>query len=289
MSRRPFLVLAVMLALLGLTGCSALGVLNAILPKDGGSRRAAENVAYGADPRQRLDVYVPNTGANHGVVVFVYGGSWNNGSRSDYGFVGRAFASRGFVTVIGDYRLVPEHPYPDFVRDCAKIVAWAQANAARFNGNADRIFLVGHSAGAYNALATALNPEFLQAEGVAPQTVKGVAGLAGPYDFLPLDDPASIAAFGHLSPEDQRKSQPIHQVFADRYAPPAFLATGADDTTVRSRNTARLAKALESAGHRVESRTYPDLGHAGLVLALSRPLRGKAPVLDEIVAFFQRL
>jgi acetyl esterase/lipase len=286
---RAKLLLLVVPAMLGLSGCSSLGVLNAVLPKDGGSAVAASNIAYGEDPRQKLDVYTPTTeqAASQGrdVVVFVYGGSWASGARGDYSFAGRAFASNGFVTVIGDYRLVPDHPYPDFVQDTASVVAWAHRNAARYGGNPDRIFLVGHSAGAYNAAMVALAPEFLQAEGVSPTVVKGFAGLAGPYDFLPLDADASVAAFGHLSPAGLKRSQPVNRISRQTYAPPAFLATGADDTTVRPRNTERLAQVLRENGHSAETVTYPDLGHVGLVLSLTRPLRGKAPALDDVVAF----
>jgi len=284
------LLRALPVALLGLTGCSSLGVLNAVIPKDGGSTLAASDVAYGEDARQLLDVYRP-TGAEQArrdVVVFVYGGSWASGFRSDYSFAGRAFASKGFVTVIGDYRLVPDHPYPDFVQDTASIVAWAHRNAERFGGDPDRIFLVGHSAGAYNAVMAALAPDFLQAAGISPQVVKGVAGLSGPYDFVPLDASSSIAAFGHLSPAELRRSQPVNRVTRDIYAPPAFLATGDEDTTVRPRNTRRLAEVLRENGHQVETKFYPDLGHAGVVLALSRPLRGRAPVLDDVVDFLRR-
>src|SRR5688500_4285271 len=104
---RAKLLLLVVPAMLGLSGCSSLGVLNAILPKDSGSTLAASNITDGEDPRQRLDVYTPTTDAgqtNRDVVVFVYGGSWASGARGDYSFAGRAFASNGFVTVIGDYR-----------------------------------------------------------------------------------------------------------------------------------------------------------------------------------------
>jgi acetyl esterase/lipase len=287
---RAKLLLLIVPAMLGLSGCSSLGVLNALLPKDSGSTTAASDVAYGKDPRQKLDVYTPTDPAQtqRDVVVFVYGGSWASGARGDYSFAGRAFASNGFVTVVGDYRLVPDHPYPDFVKDTASVVAWAHSNAARFGGNPDRIFLVGHSAGAYNAAMVAFAPEFLQAEGVPSTVVKGFAGLAGPYDFLPLDADASVAAFGHLPPAELQRSQPVNRIARETYAPPAFLATGADDTTVRPRNTERLAQVLRENGHSAETVTYPDLGHVGLVLSLTRPLRGKAPALEDVVAFIRK-
>jgi acetyl esterase/lipase len=288
---RAKLLLLVVPAMLGLSGCSSLGVLNAVLPKDSGSTLLASNLPFGEDARQKLDVYAP-TAANaqnkHDVVVFVYGGSWASGSRSDYAFAGRAFAAQGFVTVVADYRLVPEHPYPDFVQDAASAVAWTYHNVARYAGDPDRIFLVGHSAGAYNAMMVALAPEFLNRAGVSSQVVKGVAGLAGPYQFLPLDDSATIAAFGHVAPADLPSTQPLYRPSASTYAPPAFLATGDQDTTVRPRNVPALAEALRKIGHSAETKIYPGVGHAGLVLALSRPLRGRAPVLEDVADFFRR-
>jgi acetyl esterase/lipase len=284
-------LLKVLPPLLALAGCSSLGVLNAVLPKDSASSLAASDVAFGDDPRQRLDVYVPEKGqaeAKRGVVVFVYGGSWSNGARGDYSFAGRAFAAQGFVTIVADYRLVPDHPYPAFVQDTGAVVAWAHRNAAQYGGDGTRIFLVGHSAGAYNAMMVALAPEFLMDAGISPEVIKGVAGLAGPYEFLPLENAATIAAFGHLPPDDLAATQPLNRPAQNIYAPPAFLATGDEDTTVRLRNVPLLAEALRATGHVAETRIYRGIGHAGLVLALSRPLRGRAPVLEDVADFFRR-
>ena len=98
-----------------MTACSPLKMLNALTPD--GSFDKTEGIAYGDDPRQKLDVYVPrHPMENAPVVVFFYGGSWNSGSRSDYGFVGEALASRGIVAVLADYRLYPQVRYPQFLR-----------------------------------------------------------------------------------------------------------------------------------------------------------------------------
>lgn len=278
------------LAFLAFTGCSSLGTLDAVLPKDSGSSLVAGDLAYGEDPRQRLDIYAPdNAGGTRGhpVVVFVHGGSWASGEREDYSFAGRALASQGFVTVLFNYRLVPRHPYPDFVDDTASVVAWANRNAARYGGDPSRIFLVGHSAGAYNAVMVALAPEFLRGVGVSQDVLAGVVGISGPYDFLPLDPGAAQNAFGHLQAEALRDSQPVNRVTASRPVPPMLLLTGDKDKTVRPRNTQSLAQALEKAGHRVRSEIYPGIGHAGTVLALSRPFRGRAPVLEDVATFIR--
>jgi len=264
-----------------LAACTPLTLFNNVVPKDGGVVRS-DDIAFGQHPRQRLDVYAPKGANGLPVVVWIYGGSWNSGMKDGYGFAGRAFASRGFVTVVPDYRLVPEVRYPAFLEDNAAAVRWARANVARYGGDPDRIVLAGHSAGAYNAAMLALDARWLGEDRAA---VKGLIGLAGPYDFLPLDGPVTQAAFG--SAPDLPATQPVTHV--DASAPPAFLATGADDATVRPRNSEKLAAKLQAAGVAAEVRVYPKMGHVGIVTALARPLRGKAPVLADATAFAQRV
>lgn len=259
-----------------------LAAFNAVTPTDGGAMRAASGIAYGALARQKLDVYVPEKReAAAPVVVIFYGGAWSSGSKQDYAFLGRAIASKGFVAVVADYRLVPDVRFPAFLEDAALAIKWTHANARDYRGDPGRIFLLGHSAGAYIAAMTALDERYLAGAGLPRSTVKGVIGLAGPYDFLPLSVDSTIAAFGRE--KDLASTQPIN--FATPDAPPMLLATGADDTTVYPRNSQELASRLKRAGVPVELKTYPDLGHIDILLALSVPFRGKAPVLDDAVRF----
>lgn len=265
-----------------LSACSPLGLLNAFTPADAGGRLAASGVAYGPEERHRLDVYVPEQGVRKAqVMVFLYGGGWNSGVRTDYAFVGHAFAAQGLVTVIPDYRLVPQVRFPTFVEDGALALRWVRDHVASYGGDGAGISLSGHSAGAYNAMMLALDRRFLARAGLPPDFVRSVAGLAGPYDFLPLDDPRSIAAFGDYPRLSE--TQPI--TFASARAPRTFLATGDADETVRPRNSVSLAEKLRAAGAAVELKSYPDLGHAGILLALNTGFRSHAPVLADIVSF----
>lgn len=274
-----------LLSLLGsgsLAACAPLTAINALLPADGGSRLAARDVPYGNDPRQRLDVYVPeNAPARAPVMMFIYGGGWNDGSKSDYGFVGHAFASRGFVTVLPDYRLVPQVRFPDFLRDCAAALRWVQDNGAAYGYDSGAVHLAGHSAGAYNVMMLALDRRYGAGAGVRAGLVRSVSGLAGPYDFLPLEDQRTVDAFGRYP--RLAETQPVNLV--RRAAPRVFIATGDADTTVLPRNTYALGRKLKAAGATVEVRTYPGIGHPGILLALGKSFRGNAPVLDDIVGF----
>jgi acetyl esterase/lipase len=264
--------------------CSPLSLFATLSPKDP-ARQVARGQAYGAGPRQRLDVYAPKRGAQPApVAVFFYGGSWDSGRRQDYSWVGHALASRGFLTIVADYRLYPEVRYPGFLEDGAQAVAWASQNATGLGGDPGRLVLVGHSAGAYNAVMLALDDRYLKAAGVDPKAVRAMAGLSGPYDFLPIRSAITERIFGGTN--DLPSTQPLAYVRAD--SPPAFLATGASDDMVWPKNTIALAKRLREAGVAVEERHYEGVDHVNMVLALSRPLRGRAPVLDEMTGFLRR-
>ena len=263
-----------------LAGCSPVDLLNATIPTDGYS--LAEGIAYGTGDRHRLDIYVPDDLVGPApVVVFFYGGSWKRGDRGDYLFAAQALASRGFVTVVPDYRLYPEVRFPGFLQDSAQAVAWTQGSIAEHGGDPDRIFVMGHSAGAYNAAMLALDPRYLAAAGVERDALSGMIGLAGPYDFLPLDTRTTRQIFGDAP--DLPATQPVRYATAE--VPPLLLLSGADDGTVLPRNSESLARAVTEAGGSAELRVYPDIGHIGVVLALADGQRSRAPVLDDLVAF----
>ena len=288
MDRRRWLLSAAWAVAAGLSaGCSPLAVVDGLLPGETGARRLASDLAFAPGPRRRMDVYGPTTAGDRPrpLLVFTHGGSWASGDKSEYDFVGEAFAAAGFVTVVYNYRLVPEVVFPGFVEDGAAAVAFARRIAPGYGADPDRVILAGHSAGAYTTAMLALDRRFLAEAGVPRRAIRGAVGLAGPYDFLPLDVEATKAAFG--AAPDLAATQPVTVV--DRRAPPFFLATGADDDTVKPRNTAALAARLRAVGVPVELRTYPDLGHAGILLALAGPLRGRAPVFEEAVAFGRRV
>jgi acetyl esterase/lipase len=266
-------------------GCSPLSTFNALVPKDGGvSSRRATSLMRKARAAGWTFTRPASSGGRHKlpVIVFFYGGSWNSGTKDGYAFAGRALAAQGFLVAIPDYRLVPEVHYPDFIEDGAAAVRWLRANAARFGGDPDRIVLAGHSAGAYNAAMLAVDQRWLGPDHAA---IRGFVGLAGPYSFLPLDSPVTRAAFGRAP--DLEATQPVSH--AGPGDPPALLLVAGKDTLVYPRNSQRLAAALQAAGVPAEVRTYPELGHIGILTALSRPFRGRAPVVRDIGEFARRV
>jgi acetyl esterase/lipase len=273
--RRAFKAL---LMTFGLSGCSGLDLLNAVVP--GSGYVADTDLPYGDGPRRRLDIYRPAaapaapTGAP--VIVFFYGGNWESGARRLYRFVGQGFASQGFVTVVPDYRLYPEVRYPGFVEDGAAAVVWVVRNIVRFGGDPRRIVLVGHSAGAHIALMLALNPAFLGTDRAA---VAGAAGLAGPYDFNPSGRNRDILNADSGGPS----SMPIDYV--DGAGPPVLLLTGAADATFSPGNSTRLAARIRERGGPVRVIEYQGVGHEKILAALAAPLTWLLPVRQDVAAF----
>ena len=274
-------VAAAVIVVAACVACSPLTAINALTPSASYNKTA--DISYGADPRQKLDIYAPrDVAVGAPVVVFFYGGNWRMGERADYAFVGEALASRGILAVIADYRLYPEISYPGFLEDSAAAVAWTARKVRSYGGNPERLFVMGHSAGAYNAAMVALDARWLGAQGMQPSALRGWIGLAGPYDFLPIENPDVKPVF-HF-PDTPRSSQPISHVSAG--APPALLIASEKDSLVNPvRNTGRLASRLREAGIGVDAIYYDRTGHASLVATLSRPLRSLAPVLDDVERF----
>lgn len=271
--------------LLLLAGCSATDLVNALVPETG--FRVVKDLQYGDKTRQKLDLYIPDTPDDDlPIIVFFYGGNWQRGVKEDYLFAAEAFASRGYITAIPDYRLYPDVRFPAFLEDAAAAVDWLRNHSDREATRGKPVYLVGHSAGAYIATMLALDPRWLAASGNGVcDTVAAAVGLAGPYDFLPLKSEALKDIFGPR--RDRATTQPIH--FADgKNAPPMLLISGETDRTVRPRNSKRLATRLRETGGRADIRLYDDTGHVGLVAALAKPLRGLAPTLDDTDQFLRK-
>lgn len=263
--------------------CSPLVLLDRFGPRDAGARRIRRSIAYGDHPRQRMDVYTPSRPGAFPTLVFFYGGGWNSGSRDLYGWAAQALASRGFVVFLPDYRLVPEVVFPVFIEDAAAATARAADLAPTYGGDAGRLAVLGHSAGAYLALMIALDARYMMAAG-RPDVIRAAVGLAGPYEFLPLNVASSIDAFG--AAPDPAQTQPV--TFARGDAPPVWLGHGADDTVVHDEDTLILNERIRAAGGRSTARIYPGLNHADLIATFSPLFRKKAPVLDDVVAFLRQ-
>jgi len=278
----PVALPAVLLAAHLLGGCTAAAFVAANAPSAFGPYQRTAGIAYGAQARQRLDVYVPDgkTAEPRPVIVFIHGGSWQTGSRDQYRFVGAGLAEKGYVSVVASYRLNPDVSFPAFVDDAARAVAWTLRNIDRYGGDPRRVFVMGHSAGAHSAMLLALDPRYLAGAGTSPDKLRGAIGLSGPYDFA-IDSDLLRSVFG--SAAEPGDTQPVNFVRGD--APPLLLIHGTDDTVCWVTHSIRLTELIRAAGGQADLRLYPGLGHGATVGGFSRLGRGTAPTLEDVAAF----
>lgn len=272
-------------ALLGLAvgACSPLQALDTLVPET--TYREVRNLTYGDGERQKLDLYLPLQRDNATpVVVFFYGGSWKSGERRNYRFVGEALASRGIVTVVPDYRLYPENRYPAFLQDSAAAVAWVKRQIAAYGGDPSRVFLAGHSAGAYNAAMLAVDPQYLNAAIGGSAGICGVISMAGPIGVNLQDYKSTRPIFSHAV--DAESTRPVMHV---KPGGPSFLLMhGQADSTVYPINTEMFEAALRQSGNTVEVEYIPGIGHYRIIAGLADPLENRVvpfPIADRIATF----
>lgn len=281
MKRVWIFILVLVAALAGLFFYAPTVILN--VASWGSDVTVERDISFGKDARLKLDIYKPVTASGPlPVLVFFYGGSWQRGDKSIYRFLGASLARAGIVAVIPDYRLYPPVLYPDFLRDSALAVRWAKDNAARFGGDPAKLFLAGHSAGAYNAVSLATDRRWLAEAGLEPsRDISGVIGLAGPYDFLPLEDEELKIIFGPA--EARPKTQPINYV--DGKEPPMLLLRPAGDTVVDPGNSVRLAKRITEKGGSATLKTYDRVNHLSIIGTFSPLLSFLAPAQNDLINF----
>jgi len=268
----------------------SLGSFYSMITADGGVR-VQRGVSFGPQARHKLDIYRPSGRVDRGpVVLFIYGGSWREGDRAIYGFVGAAMAAQGFTTIIPDYRLYPDVMFPSFIEDAALAYGWVHDHIASPETSPSQkrrpVFVMGHSAGAHIAALLTLDQRYLRNVDHAMTFPAGLIGLAGPMAFDPTTDLTTKEVFASTT-DNADRARPIAQLRSG--LPPVLLMHGEKDETVGLWNSRQFAKALQQAGTSTCKIEIPEVGHVGLVLAFSRPLRWRAPVLKASVKFINEV
>lgn len=271
---------------------SALAVVNGITANGGVG--VSKDILYGDKPLQDLDIYYPKPLAqamkaesaidkSYPMVVFVHGGSWESGSKEEYAFVGQSLAQAGYVTAVINYRKAPENVYPDYVKDAAQAIAWSHNNAKSFHADPNRLAVIGHSAGAFNAVAAVANEDFLAPYGMKPKDLGAVIGIAGPYsyDFRQYD---SATAFGTNATPDE--VMPDRQIKGEQ--PPYLLLTAEKDKVVHITNAIKMTEALKAAGVNVETGEIKGASHATSIGAMAPPLRWVNDVRAQVLTYLDK-
>ncbi len=263
--------------LIGAAACAPVKILNGLTPSS--TFDLQKGVTFSQTPDMAMDIYTPVTAKTDApLVMFIYGGGWNSGNKDMYKFIGEAFSSEGYTTLIPNYRVYPDVIYPEFLSDAAKAVAHAAKTYDR------PIVLVGHSAGAHMSALLALNPEYLSAAGVDRcKALAGWVGLSGPYDFKVIDPP-----YLSIFPKNTREEMlPIN--YAGNALHPAMVAIGSTDETVQPAQTGRMADALKVTGVPITERYYDGVSHTGMIANMSKLFQKRSAAHADVMEFLKTL
>ena len=245
--------------------------------------KLTKNISYGPHAKNKLDVYQPG-GKPRGSIIFFYGGCWGactSLTREKYRFVAQALTSKGYLVVIPDYRRYPDVLFPQIMEDSVAVVTWVKNNITDYEGDADSLFLMGHSSGGHMAAMLTVNENYLGEK--LHKSVRGFIGLAAPYDFI-FDKPYLEKVFATI---DYAASQPSH--FIDGSEPPMLLLYGDKDTSVYPRNINNMTRAVQKKNGKVESHIYEGVDHVDILSAFSIPLRSRYTVMKDITGFLNKL
>lgn len=218
-------------------------------------------------PKHHLDIYLPkNSNGAAPVFVFLHGGSWRSGDRSQYPPVGNRFAKAGIITVVPSYRLAPKDPHPAQIEDAAAAFAWIVRNIANYGGDTNRLYLGGHSAGGHLAALLALNPSFLKKHDLSPSVIRGVITLSGVYDLLTGDTQESV--FGR-DPAARKDASPLYHLPSP--APPFLVSYCQWDYPTLPDQAKRFHSALREAKISSELLFVPRESHISEMIAVPNP------------------
>jgi acetyl esterase/lipase len=257
------------------SACSPVGFLNMITPSS--SFSLAKNISYGELDRQTLDIYqATRAKANTPLIVFIHGGSWKDGSKDIYKFLGEGLAREGYDVVVPNYRLYPETKFPGFVEDAALATAYA---AKRYPDRS--LSLIGHSAGGHMVTLLGTAPKYFEKAGINMcERISSIVGLASPTGAYPLTDEPYITIF----PERfTGKDAALNNV--DSPSPPMFLMNGGLDDTVGPKNSEDLAAAINARGGSAVYKFYPELTHTGPVKVMSKYFDGDSTLKADVLSF----
>jgi acetyl esterase/lipase len=221
--------------------------------------RVLRDIAYGSEPRQRMDLYLPKpTGLRElPVLLFMHGGAWTMGSKDWCGFMAPALTALPAIFVSVGYRLIPAVSFPDPVLDCMAALRWIAGNIAEHGGSPRRLFVGGHSAGGQIAALMALRTEWRS--DLPDDVIKGCFCLATTCNRRMIN-PA--VAPGHVQPEPLTAIAPDSPLACAAGADvPFLLAWGGRDDERLERTGRQMIAALQAARCEVGWLVMPDCDH----------------------------
>ncbi|MCU1382065.1 MAG: hypothetical protein JWL71_762 [Acidobacteria bacterium] len=250
--------------------------------------RVVKDIAYrgGGDAtgKNTLDLYLPQGKTGAPVIVWYYGGALQEGDKSDATEVGAAqrFAAAGIATAVVNYRLSPSVAHPAHIEDAAASFAWVKRHIADYGGDANQVFVVGHSAGAYLLALLATDGRYLGAHGLSPRDIRGLVPVSAFFwverSGVAPDRPKTVWG---TDERVWRDASPAHHLHAA--LPPMQILYADGDEPWRQQQNEEFARDVRAAGNervgivRIANRTH---------MSILRHLQDEEdPASNNIIAF----
>ncbi len=219
------------------------------------------------------------------VLLFVYGGNWNSGSKDMYGFLGRNFAKHDVVAVLPNYTLSPDASYDTMAQQVAAAIKWTQQNIEAYGGDASQIYLTGHSAGGHLISLATLNPKY----GIDPATISGIilndAAALDMKNYLEEVPPTEVNNYittWTKDPKNWKDASPIY--FLNDKSPPFKIYLGSKTYPSITVSNKSFLKELNKYQPDVKFEIL-NKKHAPMVTQYIWPWSKR---YDEIVAFINK-
>ena len=224
------------------------------------------DLAYGGDPKQRLDLYLPDDADGAPVFLFLHGGGFGEGDRAHYGFVAEVLAENGVITAVASYRLGSGgHLFPAPRDDARAALAWLHTNIATHGGDPENLYVGGHSAGGLLAADLGGDTRWLDDYAVPRHALRGIVPVSGPYDLRGDDRPGYIDAY---APDADSRVAASPLATLGHPAPLAVIATGEREPSLHATAEA-LDRALRDAGTCTRRLVLESADHADTALAFA--------------------
>ena len=273
------------------SGAGAIWGARAAAAIDSNLVKVQRDVPYGKDARQVLDIYTPKQAKGPlPVIFFCHGGGWRIGNKSMHVEKGSSWASNGVIFVSTNYRLAPEVKHPQQIQDVASAFAWVKSHATELGADPNRMYVMGHSAGAQLVDLLGTNERFLAEKGLSLKDIKGVISL----DTASLDlnqrlgdgSPEGKAvgdmittAFGS-DPKVLAEASPTANIHAGQKYPDFLLFCGAKRVACVAQHKV-FSQALEKVGGKVTVKAVP-LSHSEISKAAGQ---ANSDIFKEVMEF----
>jgi len=227
------------------------------------------------DTLRSVDVFWSNNSNDANVIVFVHGGGWLSGDKKQYREMAESLASSGMTVVLVNYRLSPKVKFPTHLEDVCAALAWTINSVSNYNGDPNKIFLMGHSAGGYLITMAVCDDEYINLYDIAPSDIAGIITISGVFEIKTQEGGATKKYLGMVFGSDEeiwKEATCQNYINESRNDIPQILISWTEDENDLIKNESlSLIDALNTAGLQYQTFVFEGSDHNAYVTKLQDP------------------